>query len=269
MNDSRRSPLADIDDDIEPDTGVDAAAELAAAPDAGTDTDAAAFGDDAPAFTLFAAFRVSSSHPIVIDGRDVPTAVQELDDITEVIESEGITLRGWYDLSGIRSDADLMAWLHGTSVEDLQWALRELRRTILLEPLIRTWSAVGVHRDGDPVSDRAPGFVRGEEPRSWVTVASYARCAEWFGGDAATRERALAAVRRAGSAPTAVTPHIVTAAGLGDADWLAAFEADELTELVDLARGLRGDEALGAVSAIAPTFTGRLIETVEIVEVLQ
>ena len=83
---------------------------------------------DEVAFSMFATFRLSSSHPVVLDGRDVPVIVQELTDIVGSLADEGVAVRGWYDVSGLRSDADLMVWLYGAEVEDLQWALRQLRR---------------------------------------------------------------------------------------------------------------------------------------------
>src|SRR5476651_1531176 len=56
------------------------------------------------------------------------------------VEEAGVTIRGWYDVSSIRADSDLMVWLHGARPEKLQWALRELRRTSLLKTLLPTWN---------------------------------------------------------------------------------------------------------------------------------
>ena len=36
----------------------------------------------------------------------------------------GVTLRGFYDVSGLKSDADIMIWLHGGAPEAIQSALR-------------------------------------------------------------------------------------------------------------------------------------------------
>lgn len=171
-------------------------------------------------FTLFAVFRLSSSHPVVLDGRDVPGIVQELEDVVDVIGDEGVTVRGWYDVSGLRSDADLMVWLRGGAGEDLQWALRELRRSSLLKPLIRTWGAVGV-LDGSEAPDE-------EEPALWLAV-------------------------RAPDAPLE-TP--------------STLEADDLSGLARLLADHRL-EGRHAAGVDAEVYVGRLIEPVEIIEVLQ
>ncbi|MFT4232598.1 MAG: chlorite dismutase family protein [Leucobacter sp.] len=248
---------------------AEASAEPHPAADPSPDAEAeAATGTGAP-FTLFAVFRLSSSHPVVIDGHDVPTAVRELEDVTEVIENEGVTLRGWYDVSGMRSDADLMVWLHGSAPEDLQWALRELRRSTLLGPLIRTWSAMGVHREAEFNRSHVPGFVRGEHARQWLAVYPFVRSTDWYLIDPAERSRMLAEHGRAGAAHRGVVANTVAAFALGDYEWLLPMEADDLTELVDMMRDLRGVDARRYVSAETPFYTGRLIAPAEIIEVLQ
>ena len=50
-----------------------------------------------------------------------------------------VTVRGFYDLSGMRADADLMVWWHAPTAEALQAAARSLRRTAVgrsLQPVL-------------------------------------------------------------------------------------------------------------------------------------
>ncbi|MGI8393151.1 hydrogen peroxide-dependent heme synthase [Leucobacter sp. W1038] len=220
-------------------------------------------------YTLFAVFRVSSSHPEVFDGRDVEGAVREIEDVVREIEGVNVTLRGWYDVSGMRADADLMVWLHGGAAEDLQWALRQLRRTALLKPLIRVWGAVGVHREAEFNRAHAPGYMRGIDPKQWMTVYPFVRSLEWYLLDPAERGRMLAEHGRAGAAFTGVVANTVSAFALGDYEWLLPMEADELTDLVDMMRALRSVDARRHAREEIPFYTGRRIEPVEIIEVLQ
>lgn len=222
-----------------------------------------------PTYTMFAVFRVSSTHPIVFDGSDVPGVVQEFEDVISLIESENITLRGSYDVSGLRSDADVMFWLHGTAPEDLQWALRQMRRTTLLKPLIRVWGAMGVHRDAEFNRAHIPGFMRGIEARQWLTVYPFVRSRDWYLIEPEERSRMLAEHGRAGAAFEGVVANTVSAFALGDYEWLLPMEADELTDLVDMMRALRSVDARRHVLEETPFYTGRRIEPAEIVEVLQ
>lgn len=198
------------------------------------------------AFSLFAVFRLSSSHPVVLDGRDVPDIVQELEDVTASLAEERVSVRGWYDVSGIRSDADLMVWLHGSEIEDLQWALRQLRRCALLRPLIRAWSGIGA----DPVPQ--DGFAS-REPSEWLACAT----AE------IPDETPLAGLASDGD----VALHVFDAAGLADAGWLVAAEADDPLALIGLVRALQ--HGAPVIADVRTRYTGRFIEPAEIVEVLQ
>ena len=49
----------------------------------------------------------------------------------------------------MRGEAEVMLWLHGEDPAAVQAALRDLRRTALLRPLVSIWSAMGVHREAE------------------------------------------------------------------------------------------------------------------------
>ncbi len=76
-------------------------------------------------------------------------ALSEIDAVVGELSGDGVVVRGFYDVSGLRADADLMIWLHGDTAEALQAGLRRLRRTSLLRGLLPTWNALGVHRDAE------------------------------------------------------------------------------------------------------------------------
>ncbi|MRG59815.1 chlorite dismutase [Agromyces sp. CFH 90414] len=220
-------------------------------------------------FTLFAVLRRDPARPDDLDGHDVPRFVRELDDLISLVENEGVVLRGLYDVSGLRADADVMIWLHGDTAEGLQWALRELRRARLLKSLLPTWNAMGVHRDAEFNKAHVPGFLRGVEPKGWLTVYPFNRSYDWYLLDPAERSRMLAEHGRKGAAFRGVIANTVAAFALGDYEWLLPLEADELTDLVDLMRDLRATDARLHVREEIPFYTGRRISTAELVEVLQ
>ncbi|MDF2573546.1 MAG: chlorite dismutase [Agromyces sp.] len=220
-------------------------------------------------YTVFAVLRRDPARPDDLDGHDVPRFVRELDDIIGLVENEGVTLRGIYDVSGLRADADVMLWLHGPAAEGLQWALRELRRARLFRALLPTWNAMGVHRDAEFNKSHVPGFLRGIEPKQWLTIYPFVRSYEWYLLAPEERGRMLAEHGRKGAAFRGVTANTVASFSLGDYEWLLPLESDELTDLVDLMRDLRETDARRHVREEVPFFTGRRISTAELVEVLQ
>jgi chlorite dismutase len=220
-------------------------------------------------FTLFAVLRRDPSNPDDFDGHDVPHFVHELDDTIALVQAQGVTLRGIYDVSGLRADADVMLWLHGPDAEGLQWALREMRRARMLKTLLPTWNAMGVHRDAEFNKSHVPGFLRGVEPKGWLTVYPFVRSYEWYLLPDEERKRMLADHGRKGAAFRGAIANTVSAFALGDYECLLPIESDELVELVDLMRELRATDARMHVRDELPFYTGRRIETAELVEVLQ
>lgn len=226
-------------------------------------------GDTVTGYTLWAVFRRNPGSAQLFDGYDVPSIVEELDDAVLSIESEEVTLRGWYDVSGLRSDADLMVWIHGETPETLQWALRQLRRTALLKGLLPVWNAMGVHRDAEFNKRHMPSFMLGKPPQGWVTVYPFVRSYEWYLLPEAERSQMLRDHGMKGAAFRTTLANTVASFALGDYEWILALEDDDLLNLVDMMRDLRQTDARRHVREEVPFFTGRRIGTAEIVEVLQ
>ena len=181
---------------------------------------------------------------------------------------DGVTLRGVYDVSGLRADADVMLWLHGDRAEDLQAEVRRLRRSSELAPLVPAWSAMGVHRPAEFSANHAPAYMRDTTPRDWLTVYPFVRSYEWYLLPADERRAMLGEHGRKGRAFTSVLSNTVASFALGDYEWILGLEADDLTDLVDLMRDLRQTEARRHVREEVPFYTGRLIALDEVAEVL-
>jgi len=219
--------------------------------------------DSPHGYTLWAVWRRDPEHP-VIEPDD-----RELSDVVQLIEESGVAVRGFYDVSGLRADADLMVWLHGATAEELQRAMRRLRRTELLRRLLPVWNALGVHRDAEFNRAHVPGFLRGIPAKAWLCLYPFVRSHEWYLLPEDERKRMLAEHGRRGAAFTGVTANTVASFALGDYEWLLPLEADELTDLVDMMRDLRYTDARRHMREEVPFFTGRRLELAEIPEVLQ
>ncbi|RCS57302.1 hydrogen peroxide-dependent heme synthase [Microbacterium sp. JB110] len=214
-------------------------------------------------FSLFVVWRRNPDQPV----RE--TDETELENIVTFLAERGVTVRGFYDVSGLRADADLMVWLHGPVAEDLQRAVRRLRRTELLRPLLPTWNAMSVHRDAEFNKSHVPGYLRGIAPKGWLTVYPFVRSHEWYLLPDDERRAMLADHGRKGAAFKGVTANTMAAFALGDYEWMLPMEADELTDLVDMMRDLRYTDARRHVREETPFYTGRRIPIAEIPETLQ
>jgi chlorite dismutase len=194
--------------------------------------------------------------------------VAELQEAIDHLAAAETTVRGIYDVSGMRADADVMLWLHANSGEKLQAALRALRRTALLSPLLPTWNAMGVHREAEFSRDHAPAFLRGKDPAAWMCVYPFVRSYEWYILPPEERRGMLADHGKKGATHRGVLTNTVAAFGLGDFEWLLPLEANELLDIVDVIRDLRATEARMHVRVEIPFFTGRRISVEQLPEVL-
>jgi chlorite dismutase len=215
-------------------------------------------------YTLWAVLRRDPANPSL-----APIDVSDLETAVAAVTDAGVTVRGFYDVSSLRSDADIMIWLHGTNPEAIQKALRDLRRSTALRPLIPTWNAMGVHRDAEFTRNHLPAFMRGKEAEAWLTVYPFVRSYEWYLLPDDERKKMLGDHGRKGSEYPQVLANTVASFALGDYEWILGLEAPELVDLVDLMRHLRQTEARRHVREEVPFYTGRRISIAEIAEVLE
>jgi hydrogen peroxide-dependent heme synthase len=205
------------------------------------------------AYTLYAAFAGARDDRRLPDAQRTDAAAEA----SEALESTDATVRGTYTVSGYRHDADLLLWLVGPTADGLQDALIKFRRTQLGRALDPFWSAIGVHREAEFAKDHTPAFYRGEEPRRYVCVYPFVRSYDWYLLAPRERGQMLAEHGRMARTFPQVRANTVSAFALGDYEWLLAFEADELTPIVDLMRHLRAAEARRHTRHETPFLTGR------------
>jgi chlorite dismutase len=218
--------------------------------------------DDGAAFTLWAVLRRGAAV-----GVDAPAGTP-LVQAVQSVEQSGVILRGLYDVSGLRADADLLIWLTGPTADGLQRALRTLRRSAELAACSPSWNALGVHREAEFSRSHAPAFLRGLPPKGWVTVYPFVRSYDWYLLPEDKRRTMLADHGRKGAEHPRVQTNTVASFALGDYEWILALEADDPVDLVDLMRHLRQTEARRHVREEVPFFTGRRVRADEVAEVL-
>lgn len=214
-------------------------------------------------YTLWTVFRRGDS------GEDRSEGAEAFDTLVEELKAQGVTLRGAYDVSAMREDADVMVWLHGPTFEGLQAAVRQIRRTYLFDGAEIAWSSFGVHREAEFAKDHSPAFARGAEPLEWLTVYPFVRSHDWYILDPKERGKMLRDHGILGRDFPNVLANTVAAFALGDYEWMIALEAPDVIDLVDMMRHLRYTEARNHVREETPFYTGKRITTAQIAEVLR
>jgi len=220
--------------------------------------------NDTIRYTAWSVFRVARP----IGEGDRAALAGEVGELFEQLAAKDVTVRGTYDVAGLRADADLMVWWHSSSSDAVQDAYSRFRRTRLGTHLEPVWSQMALHRPAEFNKSHVPAFLADEEPRAYVCVYPFVRSYEWYLLPDAERRALLAEHGRMAREYPDVRANTVASFALGDYEWLLAFEADELHRIVDLMRHLRGSETRRHVRLEVPFYTGRRRSLPELVDAL-
>ncbi|WP_353508891.1 hydrogen peroxide-dependent heme synthase [Intrasporangium sp.] len=198
-------------------------------------------------------------------GEDRDELADELTSFVETITNEGVTVRGIYDVAGLRGDADFMIWWHAPTIEQLQSAYRRLLRSELGSHLEPVWSSAALHRPAEFNKSHIPAFLAEEVSRKYVCVYPFVRSYDWYLLEDKDRRDMLREHGQMARDYPDVRANTIASFALGDYEWLLAFEADELHRIVDLMRELRASRARNHVREEVPFFTGPKVEVKELV----
>ncbi len=207
--------------------------------------------NDEMLYCSYAVFRALKPLP---DDRGALTA--EVDELLEQALAKDVYTRGSYEISGYRADADLLFWWTCPDPDGLQETYQRFRGTALGRQLEPVWSSVGLHRPAEFNRNHIPAYVRREDPRKYVCVYPFVRSLEWYLLPDYERRGMLAEHGIMGREFEDVRANTISAFGLGDYEWLLAFEADELHRIVDCIRHLRTSRARLYTKLEIPFYTG-------------
>ncbi len=170
--------------------------------------------------------------------------------------SDRVAVRGIYSTVGFRPDADLMMWWVGETPEDLQQLTAEFRRTGIGKRLELRYAFMGVVRPAEFSKDHLPAFLKGEPPKKYLCVYPFVRTSEWYLLPPDERASMLREHGEIGREFPDVLANTTSSFGLGDWEWILAFEADDLHRIVDCIRRLRAAEARRYTKEEVPFVTG-------------
>ncbi|PBI91897.1 Chlorite dismutase precursor [Rhodococcus erythropolis] len=213
-------------------------------------------------YVMFSVFAVRPGE--LTDNREADAS--EANAFLSALGDEDVVVRGIYELSGMRADADFMLWWHAADVTQLQAAYASFRRnTSLGRASNAVWSSVALHRPAEFNKSHIPAFLNGEDPGDFICVYPFVRSYDWYLLPEPERRKMLADHGKAAREYKDVRANTVASFALGDYEWLLAFEAPELHRIVDLMRSLRATEARLHVRTETPFFTGPRVEMADLV----
>ncbi len=215
-------------------------------------------------YTTWSVFR--SATPI--GDADRAPLVAEVEALVEQLAAKDVVVRGFYDVSALRADADVVLWMHAETSDALQDAYHRFRRTGFGSTLEPVWSQMALHRPAEFNKSHVPAFLADENAKDYVCIYPFVRSYEWYLLPDEERRELLVEHGQMGRDFPDVRANTVASFALGDYEWILAFEADELHRIVDLMRHLRGSRARLHVREEIPFYTGRRREPAELITAL-
>ncbi len=203
-------------------------------------------------YTAWSVFSVSHT----LREADRKQLADEVEQLFADLSGQDIVVRGVYDVSALRADAELMIWWHAETAEKLQEAYSRFRQTGLGAHLAPVWSVMALHRPAEFNKSHVPAFLSDEDAREFVCVYPFIRSYDWYLLEDAERRELLAEHGQMARGYPDVRANTVASFALNDYEWILAFEADELHRIVDLMRHLRGSRARMHVREEVPFYTG-------------
>jgi peroxiredoxin len=205
-------------------------------------------------YALYPAFRARDGFRD-LSADALADVVQEVENLYKAYEGR-VEVRGTYSTVGFRHDTDLLLWLVGNAVEDVQAFLAEFRRTQAGRLTDIAWTFMGVVKPAEFTPDHRPAFVKGVPPKTFLCVYPFVRTPDWYLLPREERGALLAEHGTAGREFPEVLANTTSAFGLGDWEWILAFEADRADMLVDCIRRLRDAKARLYTKVEIPFVTG-------------
>ncbi len=218
-------------------------------------------------FTGHLALKVSSRVHDMPD-EEKRAAVQEVVDIVEQFRDK-VTLRGAYLVQGFRGDTDLLLWMHGKDIEDVQKLQLRIRKSAFGKVAESSHAFVGMVRHMEFNKNHIPSFSKGIPPRKYLCFYPFVRSAEWYLLPSIERRALLQEHGAMGHEFKEILTNGVHAFGLGEAEWLLSYETDDLSVFVPMIRRLRDSKSRLYAKSEGPFIIGRRVELKEaIAEVL-
>ncbi len=217
--------------------------------------------NDTIRYTMWSVFKKTS----ILDDPPNETGDGAQRAIERATRDHDLVTRGWYDVAGLRADADLMVWWHAPTSDTLQDAYHALRRSDLGAHLEPVWSQMALHRPAEFNKGHVPAFMADEDAKAYLSVYPFVRSYEWYLLPEEERRAMLTEHGMLARPYPDVRANTVSSFALGDYEWMLAFEADELHRIVDLMRALRAAAARRHTREEVPFYTGRRLDLEDII----
>lgn len=160
-------------------------------------------------------------------------------EVENVIKNSGIKFRS-YSTLGIRDDADFLFWFSAKTVEEIQSITSKLYLTIFGKYISPTRTYLSCTRPSIYArKGRVISFVAGNDPKKYAIVYPFVKTREWYLLSKEERQQMMDEHIDVSQKYPQITLNTTYSFGIGDQDFMLAFETDELRDFQNLIMDLR------------------------------
>lgn len=169
---------------------------------------------------------------------------------------EGVTVRATYSLMGLRPDVDMMLWIHADRLDLVTDYAVALDQTAIGRGLKRVDGYIGVAGGSQYDKEHAPAFLKGIEPKKYLSVYPFIKTTGWYLLDYAERRKLMLEHGELGREYPELLTNTVSSFGLQDQEFIVAIEGDDPLRLMRMVQDLRAAEVREYTKLDTPIYLG-------------
>jgi len=157
-----------------------------------------------------------------------------------VLRNSNVKIRS-YSTLGLRDDADFLFWFVSENLDEIQDVISKLYLTVFGKYITPSQVYLSCTRPSIYAkSGRISSFVEGNEPKKYVIIYPFTKTREWYLLPEKQRQKMMDDHIAIGKKYPEVVLNTTYSFGIHDADFMLAFETDDLLQFQNLIMELRG-----------------------------
>jgi peroxiredoxin len=206
------------------------------------------------AYTAFWLFRARDEQT----NWDANERNQAAEAIRKLIEQneEGVELRGAYVTTGFTAGIELILWVVADDTAAFQSLAVKLRRSPLNKSLEMAQVYLGVASASQYDPNHGPAFLRGLEPKKYLSVYPFSKTPQWYLLPFEQRRNLMIEHGKMGQEFPSILTNTVNSFGIADQEFIVALEDDDPGTLVKMVQRLRAAEVREYTQVDTPIFFG-------------
>jgi peroxiredoxin len=169
---------------------------------------------------------------------------------------DDVGLRGAYVTAGLSAGVDLILWVTASDCDQLQTLAIDLGKAFQGRMVLKhVYLGVASMSQYDP--EHGPAFLRGLEPRNYLSVYPFTKTPDWFLLPYETRRDLMIEHGKMGKEFPTILTNTVNSFGIADQEFIVALEDDDPAVLVKMVQRLRAAEVRKYTAIDTPIYLGR------------